>query len=71
MLYALSAADGHSLWEFDTAKEFTTVNNVPARGGTIGSAGPTVVGGMLFVGSGYSFGGGDKNGNVLLAFSTE
>jgi len=29
------------------------------------------VGGMLFVGSGYSFGGGDKNGNVLLAFSTE
>jgi len=71
MLYALSAADGHSLWEFDTAKEFTTVNNAPARGGTIGSAGPTVVGGMLFVGSGYSFGGGDKNGNVLLAFSTE
>jgi len=71
MLYALSAADGHSLWAFDTAKEFTTVNQVSARGGTIGSAGPTVVGGMLFVGSGYSFGGGDKNGNVLLAFSTE
>ncbi len=71
MLYALSATDGHTLWEYDTAKEFTTVNHVPAHGGTMGSAGPTVVGGMLFVGSGYSFGGGDKNGNVLLAFATE
>ena len=71
MVYALSAADGHTLWEYDTAKEFTTVNHVPANGGTMGSAGPTVVGGMLFVGSGYSFGGGDKNGNVLLAFGTE
>jgi len=36
----------------------------------MGSAGPIVVGGMLFVGPGYSFGAGDKNGNVLLAFST-
>lgn len=71
MLYALSAADGHTLWEFDTAKEFDTVNKVPARGGTMGSAGPTVAGGMVFVGSGYSFGGGDRNGNVLLAFSTQ
>jgi len=25
----------------------------------------------VFVGSGYSFGGGDRNGNVLLAFSTQ
>jgi polyvinyl alcohol dehydrogenase (cytochrome) len=71
MLYALSNVDGHTLWQFDTAKEFDTVNKVPARGGTMGSAGPTVAGGMVFVGSGYSFGGGDKYGNVLLAFSTE
>jgi len=36
------------------------------------SAGPTIAGGMLFVASGYSFGGGgDKMGNVLLAFSPE
>jgi hypothetical protein len=42
-----------------------------ARSGTIGSAGLTVVGGTWFAGSGYSFGSGDKNGNVLLAFSTE
>jgi polyvinyl alcohol dehydrogenase (cytochrome) len=71
LLYALSTTDGHVLWEFDTAQEFPTVNHVPAKGGTMGSAGPTISGGMLFVGSGYSFGGGDKNGNVILAFSPE
>ena len=48
-----------------------SVNKVPAHGGTIGSAGPVVAGGMMFVGSGYGFGGNDKNGNVLLAFSAE
>jgi polyvinyl alcohol dehydrogenase (cytochrome) len=71
IVYALSTADGHSLWEYDTAKDFDTVNKVPAHGGTIGSAGPVVAGGMMFVGSGYGFGGNDKNGNVLLAFSSE
>ena len=71
MIYALASSDGHTLWEFDTAREFDTVNKVAARGGTIASAGPVVAGGMLFVSSGYSFGGADKNGNVLLAFSAE
>ena len=71
MLYALSTVDGHILWQFDTVQDFMTVNQVAAKGGTMGSAGPTVAGGMLFVGSGYSFGGGDKNGNVILAFAPE
>ena len=35
------------------------------------SAGPTLAGGMLFVGSGYSFVSGNGEGNVLLAFSPE
>jgi hypothetical protein len=36
------------------------------------SAGPTIVGGTLFVGSGYQFGtGGNMPGNVLLAFSAQ
>ncbi len=34
-------------------------------------AGPTVVGGMLFVNSGYSHHGGIIPGNVLIAFSVE
>lgn len=71
MLYALSAADGHTLWGFDTKKDFATVNEVAARGNMMSSAGPTVAGGMLFVGSGYSFMSGAGDGNVLLAFSTQ
>jgi len=69
-LHALSTSDGHSIWEFDTAREFTTVNNVAAKGGSMGAPGPTVAGGMLFVGSGYGVIGG-KPGNVLLSFSIQ
>jgi len=71
LLYALATANGHALWQFDTARDFATVNRVEAHGGTIASAGPVVSGGMLFVVSGYSFGGADKMGNVLLAFAPE
>ncbi len=69
-LWALSSDDGHSLWSFETAHSFDTVNGVPARGGSIASAGATVAGGMLFVGSGYGviF---ETPGNVLLAFSVQ
>ena len=69
-LHALATEDGHGLWQFDTAREFTTVNQVPAKGGSMGSAGPAVAGGMLFVGSGYGVITGTP-GNVLLAFSVE
>jgi polyvinyl alcohol dehydrogenase (cytochrome) len=70
-LQALSTADGQILWQFNTAQEFKTVNGVPAKGGAMGSAGPTVAGGMVFVGSGYAVFSGDQAGNVLLAFSAE
>ena len=55
MFYALSTANGAKLWEFDTARDFETNNRVPAHGGTMGSAGSTIAGGMVFVGSGYNF----------------
>jgi polyvinyl alcohol dehydrogenase (cytochrome) len=71
MLHALSTADGRKLWEFRTARKFTTVNRVAAKGGSFGAPGPTVAGGMLFVGSGYGVFGDDIPGNVLLAFSIE
>ncbi len=67
-LTALSTADGHALWSFDTARAFDTVDRVKAKGGSISSAGATVAGGMVFVGSGYAVAGG-RPGNVLLAFS--
>lgn len=53
-----------------TRKPFATVDNVPGRGGSINNAGPTVVGGMVFVNSGYGFLGGAE-GNVLLAFTVD
>jgi polyvinyl alcohol dehydrogenase (cytochrome) len=69
-MYAYSTADGRVLWRFDTAREFETVNHTPAKGGNLGSAGPVVSGGMLFVASGYAdLFGGNARGNVLLAFS--
>jgi len=70
-LKALSTADGRVLWQFNTAQKFDTVNGVLAKGGAMGSAGATVAGGMVFVGSGYAVFSADQAGNVLLAFSVE
>ena len=70
VLHALSTSSGRELWSFDTSRAFETVNKVEAHGGGLGSAGPTVADGMLFVGSGYAV-VGDKTGNVLLAFAPE
>jgi len=67
-LHALSTADGSVLWEYETARPFETVNKVPAKGGAIASIGPSIVKGMLFIGSGYAV-TGSNSGNVLLAFS--
>jgi polyvinyl alcohol dehydrogenase (cytochrome) len=64
---AFSTEDGKLLWDFDTLKNFTTVNGVPASGGSLDGAGPLVAGGMVFVNSGYPRFGG-MPGNVLLAF---
>ena len=44
---------------------------VPAKGGSLRPPGPSIVGGMLFIGSGYAVTGGDKPGNVLLAFAVQ
>ena len=70
MLRALSTADGKVIWEYNTVREYESVNGVPAKGGAMGQAGATVVGGMLFVGSGYGT-GNSINGNALLAFGPE
>jgi polyvinyl alcohol dehydrogenase (cytochrome) len=55
------------LWDVDTRREFTTVNGVAARGGSLDGAGPVVVDGMVYVNSGYPRLGGQP-GNVMLAF---
>jgi len=69
-----SSQDGRVIWDFDTAREFPTVNGKPAHGGSHGGSidatGAAIVGGMVFVNSGYNQFGG-MPGNVLLAFSVD
>jgi len=67
---AFSSEDGHLLWEYNTIRDFQTVNGVAARGGSMAAPGPTVVDGTVFVGSGYTFNAGIP-GNVLLAFTAQ
>jgi polyvinyl alcohol dehydrogenase (cytochrome) len=67
---AFGAEDGKIVWDFDTAKEFPTVNGVKARGGSLDGPGAVVAGGMVYVVSGYARNGG-MAGNVLLAFAPE
>jgi polyvinyl alcohol dehydrogenase (cytochrome) len=69
-LRAFSTEDGTMVWDFDTAREYATVNGVPGKGGSIDGAGPVIAGGMVFVNSGYPRHGG-MQGNVLLAFPVE
>src|SRR5215831_9225767 len=66
-LRAFATKDGSVLWEFDSNREFSTVNGVRARGASMIGPGPAIAGGMIFVGSGYGAFGG-RAGNVLLAF---
>ncbi|HUB44479.1 MAG TPA: PQQ-binding-like beta-propeller repeat protein [Acetobacteraceae bacterium] len=70
ILRAYATTDGHLLWEFDTERDFTTVNGVPGHGGAMNGSGPTIVDGVLYVTSGYALWGG-RPGNVLLAFSVK
>lgn len=69
-LRAYSTKDGAILWEYDTNREFTTVNGIGAKGASMQGPGPVVAGGMIFVNSGYGAFGG-RPGNVLLAFGLD
>lgn len=68
-LRAFSTLDGSEIWSFNTARKFATVNGADGRGGSIGSAGPVIVHGWIFVTSGYVGFQNGVPGNLLLAFS--
>jgi len=69
-LRAYSTTDGKIIWDYDTLRDFDTVNGIKAHGGSMNGTGPSVAGGMVFSNSGYS-----RNpvmpGNVFLAFGVE
>jgi polyvinyl alcohol dehydrogenase (cytochrome) len=69
-LRAYSSADGSILWQFDTNRDFETVNGVKANGGAMDGPGAVVAHGMLYVTSGYVSLIG-RPGNVLLAFGAD
>lgn len=69
-LRAYASDKGAIVWDVDTAQPYKTVNGVTGNGGSLDGPGPVVVGGMVFVNSGYAFVAG-KPGNVLLAFSVD
>lgn len=69
-LRAYSTRDGKILWDYDTVRDYDTVNMVKAKGGSLDAAGPAVAGGMVFVNSGYGYFNAIP-GNVLLAFSVD
>jgi polyvinyl alcohol dehydrogenase (cytochrome) len=60
-LQAHSTIDGRIVWEFATARPYTTVNALPAQGGAIAYGGVAIVGGIVYVNS----------GDALLAFSVD
>jgi polyvinyl alcohol dehydrogenase (cytochrome) len=70
-LFAVSSSDGKLLWQFNTAQDFKTINNVMARGGAMASAGAVIADAMVYVGSGYAVSNGAAAGNVLLAFGID
>jgi polyvinyl alcohol dehydrogenase (cytochrome) len=57
-LRAYSSIDGKVVWDFDTARDFQTVNRLSARGGSLRDGGAAIVDGIVYV-----------PGNVLLALS--
>ncbi len=68
-LRAYSTIGGKIVWDMDTARDYRTVNSVTASGGSLDHSGAIVVGGMLYVTSGFAAGG--QSGNVLLAYSVD
>ncbi len=67
---AYSTQTGKVIWDIDTARDYQTVNGVPAHGGSLDGPGPVIGDGMIFFNSGYPTSGG-MSGNVLLAFSVD
>jgi polyvinyl alcohol dehydrogenase (cytochrome) len=69
-LRAFSTSDGRVLWDVDTARDYTAVNHVTARGGSIDVGGVAIANGVVVTTSGYPQWGGMR-GNVLLVFSVD
>ena len=70
-LRAYATETGDVLWDYDTRRDFKTVNGVEARGGSLNGPGATIADGMIYTVSGYGLWNLWMPGNVLLAFSVD
>ncbi len=61
-------ATGAVRGSFDTAQPYKGINGVEGHGGAIDNASIIAANGYLFVNSGYGLMGGQRAGNVFLAF---
>jgi polyvinyl alcohol dehydrogenase (cytochrome) len=68
VLRAYDRTNGRLVWSYDTAREFTGVNGVKARGGSIATGGPVVAGQRIYVMSGWGVMNLGMPGNTLLSF---
>jgi polyvinyl alcohol dehydrogenase (cytochrome) len=69
-LRAYATSDGRIIWDVDTKGDYSTVNGIAAHGGSLDGPGAVIVGGTLYVNSGYA-NFGTAPGNALLAFSVD
>lgn len=67
-LRAFDVRDGRLLWQFDTARPYSGINGIAGHGGAIDNASIVAANGYVFVNSGYAIIGGQRAGNVFLAF---
>lgn len=71
-LFVFDAKTGEVLNEIDTAKEFESINGLPAKGGSIDSHALAAAKGMIVTGSGYArFGQNAGNAVIALKPKTE
>ena len=70
ILRAFDPESGEILWQTATLQSFGAPNGVEARGGAIEADGPVLVGGEVFVTSGYDK-WNEAPGNVLLVYSLD
>jgi polyvinyl alcohol dehydrogenase (cytochrome) len=67
-LRAFDATSGALLWQYDVARPYAGINGVAGHGGAIDNASIVAANGYVFVNSGYAIMGGQRAGNVFLAF---
>ncbi|MFN8625693.1 MAG: PQQ-binding-like beta-propeller repeat protein [Candidatus Binatia bacterium] len=68
-LRAFNAETGSVMWDFDAVRDFTGLNGMVGRGGSISYAGVTLAHGFAYQTTGYSSFGSGMAGNVFIAFT--